>query len=247
MTTCKNCNHHFEGKFCNNCGQSAETHRLDYKFLFKNLIKNFLKYFHGGIFYSAVQLFKRPGHTIREYIEGKRVKHFEPIALLLTLATLYGLLYHTFGINLFVDVTNNSSTSQTTNMTLINRWFSNNYSIATLLFVPIYSIASFIVFRKQQYNFIEHVYLNIFLGSQRIFLHLLLFPLLVIYNGTVQLKIVMDVNIFLDVILLIWSYAQFFNKLTKTKAIMFSILSFVIFLILFFITATAVLLFFHLV
>lgn len=247
MITCKNCNHDFEGKFCNNCGQSADTQRLDYKSLFKDLRKNFLKYFNGGIFYSAGQLFTRPGHTIREYIEGKRVKHFEPIALLLTLATLYGLLYHTFGINLFVDVSNHSSASETTNMNLINRWFSNNYSLATLLFVPIYSIASFIVFRNQQYNFIEHVYLNTFLGSQRILLHLLIFPLLVMYNGTTQLKIAMDVNIFLDVMLLVWSYVQFFDKLTKGKAMLLSILSYLIFLFCFFITTAAVLLFFHLV
>lgn len=247
MITCKNCNHHFEGKFCNNCGQSADTNRLDYKFLFKNLRKNFLKYFHGGIFYSARQLFTRPGHTIREYIEGKRVKHFEPISLLLTLATLYGLLYHTFGINLFIDVSNSSSASQTTNMNLINKWFSNNYSLATLLSIPIYSIASFIVFRKQHYNFIEHVYLNTFLGSQRIFLHLLIFPSFVIYNGTAKLKIVMDVNIFLDAMLLVWSYAQFFNKLTKGKAILLSVISYVIFLVLFFVTTGAILLLFHLI
>lgn len=247
MITCKNCNHDFEGKFCNNCGQSADTHRLNYKSLFKDLRKNFLKYFHGGIFYSLVQLFTRPGHTIREYIEGKRIKHFEPIALLLTLAALYGLLYHTFGINLFVDVSNHSSASQTTNMNLINKWLSNNYSLATLLSVPIYSIASFIVFSKQQYNFIEHVYLNTFLGSQRIFLHLLVFPLLVMYNGTAQLKIVMDVNIFLDFMLLVWSYVQFFDKLTKGKAILLSILSYLIFFVCFFIITAVVLEVFHLI
>lgn len=247
MIICKNCNHHFEGMFCNNCGQSADTHRLDYKFLFKNLRKNFLKYFHGGIFYSAMQLFKRPGHTIRDYIEGKRVKHFEPIALLITLATLYGVLYHMFGINLFVDVSNNSSAAQTSNMNLINNWFSGNYSLATLLSVPIYAIASFSIFYKQKYNFIEHVYLNTFLGSQRILLHLLIFPLFVIYNGTLKLKFVMDVSIFLDVILLVWSYAQFFNKLTKGKAIFLTILSYAIFIVLYFVITAAVLLFFHLV
>ena len=247
MITCKNCNNTFEGKFCNNCGQSADTHRLDYKSLFKDLRKNFLKYFHGGIFYSAVQLFKRPGHTIREYIEGKRVKHFEPIALLLTLATLYGVLYHTFGINLFVDVSNNRSASQTTNLNLINKWLSNNYSLATLLSVPIYSIASFIVFYKQRYNFIEHVYLNTFLGSQRILLRLMLFALLVIYNGTAQLKIILDVSILLDVVLIIWSYTQFFDKLAKGKAILLSVISYIIFLVLFFVTTGVVLLFFHLV
>lgn len=247
MIICKNCNHHFEGMYCNNCGQSSDTHRLDYKFLFKNLRKNFLKYFHGGIFYSAVQLFTRPGHTIRDYIEGRRVKHFEPIALLITLATLYGVLYHMFGINLFVDVSNNSSAAQTSNMNLINNWFSGNYSISTLLSVPIYAIASFIVFYKQKYNFIEHVYLNTFLGSQRILLHLLIFPLFVIYNGTLKLKFVMDVSIFLDVILLVWSYAQFFNQLTKGKAILLTILSYAIFIVLYFVITAAVLLFFHLV
>jgi len=245
--TCKNCNNKFEGLYCNNCGQSADTRRLDYKFLFKNLRKNFLKYFHGGIFYSAVQLFKRPGHTIREYIEGKRVKHFEPIALLITLATLYGVLYHMFGINLFVDGSANQSASQTTNLNLINKWLSNNFSLATLLFVPIYSIASFIVFYKQRYNFIEHLYLNTFLGSQRILLRLVLFPLLVFFNGTAQLKIILDVSIFLDVVLIIWSYKQFFNKLAKGKAILLSILSYAVFFVLFFIIASAVLLFLHLV
>ena len=247
MITCKNCSNTFEGKFCNNCGQSADTQRLDYKFLFKNLRKNFLKYFHGGIFYSAVQLFKRPGHSIREYIEGKRVKHFEPIALLLTLATLYGVLYHMFGINLFVDVSAQRSASQTTNMNLINGWFSNNFSLVTLLSVPIYSVASFVVFYKQQYNFIEHLYLNTFLGSQRILLRLVLFTLLVIYNGTAQLKIILDVSILLDVVLIIWSYKQFFNKLTKGKAILLSILSYAVFFVMFFIIASAVLLFLHLV
>jgi len=247
MITCKNCNHHFEGIYCNNCGQRADTHRLDFKFLIQNLRKNLLKYFHGGIFYSAGQLFSRPGHSIREYIEGKRVKHFEPIALLLTLATLYGLLYHTFGINLFVDVSKNAASVKNTNPNIINDWMSNNYSLATCLFVPIYALGSFVVFRKQNYNFIEHVYLNTFLGSQRILLHLLIFPLFVVFNGTAQLKVVMDVSILLDVILLVSGYTQFFNNLTKTKAVLLSILSYIIFFVCFFIITAVVLKVFNLI
>jgi hypothetical protein len=226
MITCKNCNNTFEGKFCNNCGQSADTQRLDFKFLLKNLRKNFLKYFHGGIFYSAGQLFTRPGHTIREYIEGKRVKHFEPIALLITVATFYGIFYHYFGINLFEgdEVPGEKITAK-----MINDWLSNNFSLETLLLVPIYSLASHIVFKKQKYNFIEHLYLNTFLGSQRIFLRIVTFPFFVVYNGTPQLHIVMDINIFVDVLLLLWSYTQFFNKLTRAKALLLSLLSYAIF------------------
>jgi hypothetical protein len=237
MIICKNCDHHFEGKFCNNCGQSADTSRLDFKFLLKNLRKNFLKYFHGGIFYSAVQLFTRPGHSIREYLDGKRVKHFEPIALLLTVATFYGVLYHYFGINLFEgsEVPGNKI-----NTKMINDWMSNNFSLETLLLVPLYSLGSYIAFWKQKYNFIEHFYLNTFLGSQRILLRILIFPFFAIYNGTPQLHIVMDVSIFIDVLLLIWSYTQFFNKLKRTAAILISLISYIIFFIFFFVIASAV-------
>ena len=247
MITCKNCNTHFSGLYCNNCGQSADTERLDFKFLVKNLRKNVFKYFHAGIFYSAVQLFKRPGHTIREYIEGKRVKHFEPIALLLTFAALYGLLYHLFNINLFVDLSGKASPDTNTKMNIINDWMSDNYSLATCLFVPFYAFGSYLGFIRQKYNFIEHIYLNIFLGSQRIFAHLLLFPLYIVFNGTPKLKILMDINILLDIILLVWSYTQFFNKLKRTKAILLSILSYVIFFISFLIIASVILLTFHLV
>jgi hypothetical protein len=226
MITCKNCDNNFEGKFCNNCGQSADTQRLDFKFLLTNLRKNFLKYFHGGIFYSAAQLFTRPGHTIREYIEGKRVKHFEPIALLLSVAAFYGIFYHYFGINLFEG---DKIPGDKINAKMINDWFSNNFSLETLLLVPLYSIGSYIVFRKQMYNFIEHFYLNTFLGSQRIILRIVTFPLFAVFNGTPQLHIVMNINIFIDVLLLLWSYTQFFNKLTKTKALLLSLLSYAIF------------------
>lgn len=226
MITCKNCDNNFVGKFCNNCGQSADTERLDFKFLLKNLRKNFLKYFHGGIFYSAAQLFTRPGHTIREYIEGKRVKHFEPIALLLSVAAFYGIFYHYFGINLFEG---DKIPGNKINAKMINDWFSNNFSLETLLLVPLYSIGSYLVFRKQKYNFIEHFYLNTFLGSQRIILRIVTFPLFAVFNGTPQIHIVMDVSIVADVLLLLWSYTQFFNKLTKTKALLLSLLSYAIF------------------
>ena len=109
MITCKNCNNHFEGKYCNNCGQSADTERLDFKFLIKNLHKNFIKYFHKGIFYTSRQLFTRPGHSILiKDIEGKRIQHFEPIGLLLTFAAFYAVLYHTFDINMFSGLSDNT-------------------------------------------------------------------------------------------------------------------------------------------
>jgi hypothetical protein len=97
---CKNCNHTFEGNYCNNCGQAANTHKLTMHFIWHDL-QHGLFHFDNGIFYTIKQLVTRPGHTIREFINGKRVRHFKPLTLVVLLATLYGFLYHYFIENLF--------------------------------------------------------------------------------------------------------------------------------------------------
>lgn len=228
MITCKNCNNHFEGKYCNNCGQSADTERLDFKFLIKNLHKNFIKYFHKGIFYTSRQLFTRPGHSIREYIEGKRVNHFEPIGLLLTFAAFYAVLYHTFDVNMFSGLSENTLDGKL-DFKSVSNWITDHFAMVTLLFVPIYSIGSYLSFWKQDYNFYEHFYLNTFLASQRLLIRIATFPLLLVLDGTDNLFIFRDLLILSDIVLMIWCYTQFFNKVSKVKAILLGILSYVIF------------------
>lgn len=228
--TCKNCNNHFTGLYCNNCGQSADTQRLDFKFLLKNLRKNFLKYFHSGIFYTSTQLFTRPGHSIREYIEGKRVKHFEPLGLLITFATFYGLLYYTFGINMFSGISE-SGANGTIDFKSVSNWMADHFAVVTLALVPIYSIGSYLSFLKQKYNFYEHIYLNTFLGSQRLLVRIAAFPLFPTWDGTENFFILRDVLIISDIVLMVWSYTQFFNKMKKVKAILLGVLSYAIFFV----------------
>lgn len=91
MTTiCKNCNEQLEWHFCGNCGQSAETHKMNVHFLWHD-IQHGLLHFDKGILYTSKQLFTRPGIAIKEFIEGKRINHFKPISLIIVLATVYGL------------------------------------------------------------------------------------------------------------------------------------------------------------
>jgi hypothetical protein len=230
MITCKNCSNQFEGKFCNSCGQSADTARLDFKFLLKNLHKNFIKIFHKGIFYTSRQLFTRPGHSMREYIEGKRVNHFEPIGLLIAFAAFYAVLYHTFEIDMFSGISD-SAVQGKLDLRSAGNWITDHFSLVTLLFVPVYSIGSFLSFRTQGYNFYEHIYLNTFLASQRLLIRIATFPLLVILDGTENIFLFRDLLILADIILMVWSYTQFFNKVKRIKAVFLSILCYVIFFV----------------
>lgn len=226
MITCKNCNNSFEGNFCNNCGQKADTKKLNIHYL-RHKVQYLILHSDKSVLYACRQLFTRPGDTIREYIEGKRVKYFEPFSMLVGLAAFYGLLYFYFNINLFPDVLIRDNPYDKFDF-IVNDWLSNHYALATCLLIPLYSLGSFIAFRKQGYNFIEHLALNAFLGSQRLMVRIVTIPILIIYNGTEQMHIIAIAYIFLDIILITWSYCQFFNKLPVVKSILLSVLSYVI-------------------
>lgn len=237
--TCKNCHTVFEGNFCNNCGQSAQTHKLNAHFIWHD-IQHGLFHFDKGMYYSAKELYWRPGHSIREFIEGKRVSHFKPISLVIVLATIYGLLYHSFEINLF---TTDERKIPKLNED-INNWMAHHYYWLTLATIPIYTLGTFVSFRKQGYNYIEYFVLNTFKASQRLILHIVTFPILVYFNATPTIKTVMAMLYVSDIILIYWTNFQFFNKLSKAKVLALSILSHLIFLIVFTAAFTAIVLLF---
>lgn len=67
---CKNCDNTFEGNFCNNCGQSKDTHKLSMHYIWHDL-QHGIFHFDNGIFYTIKNLLTKPGVSIREFIEGK--------------------------------------------------------------------------------------------------------------------------------------------------------------------------------
>ena len=99
--------------------------------------------------------------------------------------------------------------------------------------IPFYTIGTFVFFRKQGYNFIEFLIQNTFKASQRLFLHILLFPVIYYFNETPQINKVRLILYLIDVALIFWTNIQFFDKLSKPKVILYSILSHLLFLVLF--------------
>ena len=231
---CKNCHQIFKGHYCNNCGQPAETHKINAHFLWHD-IQHGLLHFDKGILYSLKQLFTRPGHSIREFIEGKRVRHFKPLSLVVLLATLYGFMCHYFEINFFKN-----SSSEYLDYNHLNEWFATHFSWVTIATIPFYTIGTYAVFRAQGYNFVEFFVLNTFKASQRLFVQILMFPVLLYLNKTDHIQQFSSITYAIGLILIFWTNVQFFNKISKTKAFLLSILSHLIFFISFFIFLTIV-------
>ena len=225
---CKNCYQVFKGHYCNNCGQSAETHKINIHFLWHD-IQHGLLHFDEGILYSLKKLFTKPRHSIREFIEGKRVRHFKPLSLVVVLATLYGVLYHYFHINL-IQVT---STDPNVDYLKFNEWMATHFSWITIATIPIFTVGTYICFRNQGYNFVEYFVFNTFKAAQKLFAHILTFPLIYLFNNTPHIQKVTLIIYAVDLILIFWTNIQFFNKMSKTKAFFLSVLSHILFLILF--------------
>jgi len=219
-TICKNCNHTFEGHFCNHCGQPADTHRLSLHHIWHDL-QHGLFHFDNGIIYTAKQLLTRPGHAIREFINGKRVRHFKPLAFVVVLATLYGLLYHYFIQNLFEAGTIHPDDDVTSVYEKVIHWNLDHLAYAVLMMVVSTTIASYQVFKKQGYNLAEHLVLNAYYRGLGLVISVLLFPLLYILqrSGMESFRSYAHTFQLLDFVLMFWCYAQFFNKLSMIKVL----------------------------
>ena len=202
---CKNCGHNFEGNFCNNCGQSAATHQLNMHFIWHEIQHGLIHVDHG-IFYTINQLLTNPGHTIRDFINGKRVRHFKPIALVVVLATIYGLLFHYFITDLFKAEPIHAGDNLIIVYGKVTRWITDHFAYSTLILILNTTIASFLVFKKQAYNFAEHLVLNTYYWSLVLIGNIVLFPVFYIYSGTENAINYAFIAQIMDVILMYWCY-----------------------------------------
>ena len=146
--TCKNCYQIYKGHYCSNCGQTAETHPINLHFLWHD-IQHGLLHFDNGIPYTAKQLFTRPGHSIREFIEGKRVRHFKPISLVMLLATAYVALIHILHIELILKTNIHVDSNSHIDPGKIAEWLQAHFAWITLAFIPIHTIGTSIAFRNK--------------------------------------------------------------------------------------------------
>lgn len=234
MQTCKNCGHRFEGKFCNNCGQTADTERIDFHYL-KHEIPHSFFHINAGLLYTSKQLFIRPGHSIREYLEGKRVKHIQPLSFVLILAGFYILLCHWFHLNLFT-LSHEAGSKVLVHNDSVNfdEYMLKNFGWLTLATIPLYTVGTFVCFHSQGYNFVEYLILNTFKAGQRLILQIIFLPFIFLIKHSFSVSTVVLIIYLIDLGLNFWTNVEFFNSLKPINVILRSILSHIILILLMF-------------
>ena len=173
---CKNCENTFEGNFCSNCGQKTNTKRLDWNYI-KDEAKYTFLHLNNGLFYTIKQLFVRPGETINEFIQGKRIQHYKPILLVFVLAGLNGLLSANLYKNIIMPKNSNSKEFDSIMSSSMN-WLMEHYAVFEICLLPLFSLCSYLAFKKWGYNFIENIIINCFAAGQRLAFGVVVTPFL---------------------------------------------------------------------
>ncbi|CAM1344023.1 DUF3667 domain-containing protein [Tenacibaculum amylolyticum] len=231
---CKNCNATVDGNFCSICGQSTKVDTINFRYFINQINSTFLQIEYGLLF-TIKQLFIAPGKSIRDFLQGKRKNYFKPIAFVLLLSTIYAVLANYFDETTFIgDVFTGwnkaykeSNTRKDKEIRFLS-WFVNNYAYTMLLLLPIFSFASYISFKKVNFNYFEHLVLNSFITGQQAIIYTLFIPFKYISGHNNFSEIVYIAFVF---VYPIWVFVQFFNSYKKWKVIFLTLLTYFYYLV----------------
>jgi Protein of unknown function (DUF3667) len=205
---CKNCDVHFKGYYCPNCAQKASTTRLKPGNILHEFWHNFT-HTDKGIVGLIRLLFINPGKVIREYIEGKRKKYFNPYTFFLIVTAL--LIYVAGKVFHYEDERYHYNNE-------FGQYISKHYNIIILLSLPFLAGLLRWIFLRKGYNYAEWVVFFVFAFGIINFIQLLIqlcyFPL-VAYHASFNGYTLLLVYIVFIVVLLsfiqpkkIWGWLQ---------------------------------------
>ena len=169
-----------------------------------------------GFLFTVKEVVTRPGHSIREYIDGKGFNHFNYFTgfiLLLTVGHFIGNYSQITGDQLFEN-------GKISGFHKVAKDFAKFILLAT---VPFYAFASYNVLKKAKLNYIEHLVINMYLMNGILIIGLMFTSLTVFYGNIKVLSILNLFNALLEFIYFCLFFYQFFSKFQYKKMYSFYI------------------------
>jgi len=213
MESCKNCNENITGNFCFNCGQKTSVHRYSFiHFITHDLIRGIWDV-DNGIIFTIKELFTRPGHSIREFINGRRARYFNFASLLVIILAVS----HFIGEYSPVKLSDLMPESSKESMDVLGELTKEYPKITLILTIPLYSVFSFIWFRKSKLNLTEHIVLNSYKTATELIVGLIFTIISVVYTNETGLMIIYSFVAFFSLAYTFWYYKQFFSAYGYSK------------------------------
>lgn len=209
---CLNCGHEINSNYCPNCGQKTSVHNYSVQHFVTHDLVHGILHIDKGILFTIKMLFTSPGHTIREFIQGKRVKVFNFVTLLIIIIGVSHFLSDYSSIKMSDIMPDKEGfMKEYENVT------KKNPKLILLLTIPFYSIITFFWFKKAKLNLTEHFVLNSYKTAGEFLIALVFTCISIFYTNIFHLKLILAVISLTSSVYTIWFYRQFFSAYGYTK------------------------------
>jgi hypothetical protein len=210
-TNCPACLQQSGGILCMHCGEKLHPEKLTMKKLVREVPDVFFD-IDSGLFYSMRTFLTHPGREIKHYFAGKRIRHYKPLKYVLFIGGINAFIYAK------VPITNGEP--QTPFEAFGTQW----NSLILLIQLPLIAFTTWLLFRKQKYNYGEHFVANAFIIGEVSLFNIVLFPLRYFLNGTPN--VIIGDYLYLIFILGYYTYA-FYDWFYSRKGKVGIVLSFI--------------------
>lgn len=176
--SCVTCGEPRTGAFCAACGQRAPRGRLTVRRITTEAVTSVLDV-DRGLLHTMIDLTRRPGPMIRDYVAGRTVRYVAPAKYFLLCVTVAQLVAYHLGV--FEDVvagfTEASGTGPAERDSAVE-FFSNYFIAFTALGVPFFALGLRWLFRASGMNYAETLVFSLYTFAQQAIVFTLLLPVI---------------------------------------------------------------------
>lgn len=181
-----------------------------------------------GFLFTMKELYTRPGHSIREFIQGKRANHFNYFTLLILIIAAGHFIAKIPEVSLYDIIEKNGNMK---GMARVRREYAK---LILLAGIPVYAMLSYLIFFKSRQNYTEHLVMTMYLTCGMLVFYIFPHIAAIFTENLNYIKIVQGLTLFLELLFYFWFFYQCFSAFhySKTsliiKSIMITILIFIV-------------------
>ena len=171
-TACGNCAAAVTGAYCAQCGQRAGRERLTVRSIATHLVADALD-LNRGLLYTFLELWRRPGGVVRDYVRGSTVRYSNPVKYFLVMGALTTLVYVQTGLagriaeQVAIGMRFGSNGEIHPRAGAVLEIINSYFTLLLALTLPTTAASSRWAFRRAGYNFAEHLVFNTYVGAQQ--------------------------------------------------------------------------------
>ena len=180
MMQCLNCHAKADLRFCPSCGQQTNARRISLPQLLKDL-PHAVFHVDKGVLFNFIQLFKRPGPAIMDYLSGKRKAFFHPASYLVIALVLNYLVVKITNLHFYDEHElagmDPAAAQVIKDYDAMQWWFLEHTYIYILFAILASSLFLYLIFRiaKSKCNLAEVAVIILFTISQGVLIQTMIY------------------------------------------------------------------------